>query len=94
MTTIAKPNALNAIVSVSPDLQAIVGTKPISRGEITKRLWAYIKGANPAKVQLQNPDKKTEIIPDAALLKVFGGKKKVGMMEIPKFVNLHIVKPV
>jgi chromatin remodeling complex protein RSC6 len=31
-------------VTPSPELGAIVGMEPLSRAELTKRVWAYIKG--------------------------------------------------
>ncbi len=72
---------------VQPDavLAAIVGSTPIPRSEITKRLWDYIK-----KNGLQDPKAKTNINADAALKLVFGGKDKVTMFEMTKLVSAHI----
>jgi len=72
---------------VTPDdkLAAVVGSKPLPRTELTKKLWVYIKKNN-----LQNPKKKTEIIADAALKAVFDGKKKVTMFEMTKLVSGHV----
>ena len=72
---------------VTPDdkLAAIVGSKPLPRTEITKKLWAYIK-----KNDLQNPKKKTEINADAKLKPVFNGKSKVTMFEMTKLVSGHV----
>jgi len=72
---------------VQPDevLAKIVGSEPIPRSEITKRIWDYIK-----KHGLQDPAKKTNIKADAALEAVFGGKGTVTMFEMTKLVSGHI----
>jgi len=75
---------------VQPDetLAAIVGSTPIPRSEVTKKLWDYIK-----KNGLQDQNKKTLINADPALKAVFGGKSQVTMFEMTKLVSGHI-KPV
>jgi len=72
---------------VQPDeaLAAIVGSKPLPRSEMTKKLWDYIK-----KNDLQDPKKRTMINADAALKVVFGGKKQVSMFEMTKLVSAHV----
>jgi len=74
---------------VQPDdkLAAIVGSTPVSRGELTKKLWDYIK-----KHQLQDATKKTLINADASLKAVFDGKSQVTMFEMTKLVSGHIKK--
>ncbi len=74
---------------VQPDaaLAAVVGSDPIPRSEITKRLWDYIK-----KNGLQDQKVKTNIHADAALKPVFGGKETVTMFEMTKLVSAHIKK--
>ncbi len=74
---------------VQPDdaLSVIVGSKPIPRSELTKKLWDYIK-----KHKLQDEKKKTQINADDALKVVFGGKKSVTMFEMTKLVSGHIKK--
>ena len=80
-----KPNA--ALKPVQPDeaLAKIVGSKPLPRGELTKKLWDYIK-----KHDLQDPKKRTQINADDALKVVFGGKKSVTMFEMTKHVSAHV----
>jgi len=86
--TIRKPNAaLMKPVQPGPALVAIVGSKPVSRGELTKKLWDYIKKNN-----LQDAKKRTMINADDALKVVFGGKKQVSMFEMTKLVSGHILK--
>ena len=69
----------------SDTLAQIVGSKPIPRTEVTKRLWAYIK-----KNKLQDPKAKRIIKADAALKAVFGGKSSVDMFEMTKLVGKHL----
>ncbi len=84
--TARKPNAA-FMKPMQPDeaLGAIVGSKPIPRTEITKKLWDYIKKNN-----LQNPANKREIMADDKLKPVFGGKGKVSMFEMTKLVSKHM----
>ncbi len=72
---------------VQPDaiLAAVVGSTPLPRGEMTKKLWDYIK-----KNGLQDKTKKTNINADAALKAVFGGKSQVTMFEMTKLVSAHV----
>ena len=81
-----KPNpALMKPVQPDEVLAVVVGSEPIPRSEITKKLWDYIKSKG-----LQNPENKREIIADDALRAVFGGKDKVTMFEMTKLVSQHI----
>jgi len=74
---------------VQPDavLAAVIGSTPVSRGELTKKVWDYIK-----KNGLQDKPKKTLIKADEALKAVFGGKGQVTMFEMTKHISGHIVK--
>ena len=72
---------------VTPDaaLAAVVGSTPVPRTELTKKLWLYIK-----KNKLQDAKVRTQINADAALKVVFGGKSKVSMFEMTKLVSNHV----
>ncbi|MEY2526927.1 MAG: hypothetical protein QOE73_1698 [Verrucomicrobiota bacterium] len=72
---------------VQPDdkLAAVVGSKPIPRSELTKKLWDYIK-----KNGLQDKKVRTQINADDALRPVFNGKSQVSMFEMTKLVSGHI----
>ena len=72
-------------MTVSADLAAVVGKGPMPRSEVVKALWVYIK-----KNDLQDPKNKRNINGDAALTKVFGGKKMVNMFEMTKLVSKHL----
>ncbi|MCH6256366.1 SWIB/MDM2 domain-containing protein [Puniceicoccaceae bacterium K14] len=87
-TTTKKANAA-FMKPVNPDaaLSAVVGSDPLPRTEITKKLWDYIKSND-----LQNPENKREIIADEKLKPIFDGADKVTMFEMTKLVSNHIVK--
>jgi chromatin remodeling complex protein RSC6 len=81
-----KPNAaFMKPVQPSPALAEVVGSKPIPRTEVTKKLWAYIK-----KNGLQDAKNKRMIKADATLKTVFGGKAQVNMFEMTKLVGKHL----
>src|SRR5436189_6292094 len=81
-----KPNAA-FMKPVTPDatLAAVVGSTPLPRTELTKKLWAYIK-----KNKLQDSKVRTQINADDKLKAVFGGKAKVSMFEMTKLVSGHV----
>ena len=72
---------------VQPDakLAEIVGSKPLPRTQVTKKLWAYIK-----RKGLQDKKNRRMIIADAKLKPVFNGKAKVNMFEMTKLVSRHM----
>jgi len=73
-----------APMNASPALQAIVKAKSISRGEMMKKVWAYIK-----KHELQDPDDKRTILPDALLSAVIG-KKAINMFKMTAKLSEHL----
>jgi chromatin remodeling complex protein RSC6 len=81
-----KPNAA-FMKPVQPDSQlaAIVGSKPLPRTELTKKLWDYIK-----KNGLQDKKDRKMINADSSLKVVFGGRAKVSMFEMTKHVSGHV----
>lgn len=79
-----KNTALMKPVQPSEELAKIVGSEPLPRTEVTKKVWAHIK-----KHKLQNPENKREIIADEKLEPVFG-KKKLNMFEMTKAINNHL----
>ena len=74
---------------LQPDdaLGAVIGTEPLPRTEVTKRVWDYIRTHN-----LQDPDNRQMIRADDNLRKVFDGKDKVSMFEMTRLVNNHLKK--
>ena len=80
-----KPNAA-FMAPVTPDsaLSQVVGSKPLPRTELTKKLWAYIK-----KNSLQDAKNRRMIKADDNLRPIFG-KPQVNMFEMTKLVNKHV----
>ena len=75
-----KPNpAFMKPLTPSAALGAVVGTKPVPRTEVVKKIWVYIK-AN----KLQDPKNRRMINADAKLKVVFGGKAQVSMFDMAK----------
>jgi chromatin remodeling complex protein RSC6 len=68
----------------SADLAEIVGTKPLARFEVAKKIWEYIK-----KNDLQDKKNKRQINPDAKLAAVVG-KKPITMFELTAKYNKHL----
>ena len=69
----------------SAELAAIVGSAPLPRTEVVKKMWAYIK-----KNGLQDSKNKRNINADEKLKAVFGGQKTVSMFEMSKLVSQHL----
>jgi upstream activation factor subunit UAF30 len=83
-----KPNAaFMKPVQPNEKLAAVVGSSPLPRTELTKKLWVYIKKNN-----LQDKKIRTQINADDKLKAVFGGKAKVSMFEMTKLVSNNLVK--
>ena len=80
------PNpAFMKALTLSPELSAVVGDKPLPRTEIVSKLWIYIKANN-----LQDQANKRMINADEKLKAVFGGKKTVSMFEMTKLISAHL----
>ena len=81
-----KPNAaFMRPVTPSPALAEVVGSKPIPRTEVTKKLWAYIK-----RKGLQDAKNRRMINADDKLKPIFGGKSQVSMFDMTKMVSKHL----
>ena len=68
----------------SAELAKVVGSKPLPRTEVVKKLWAYIK-----KNKLQDTKNKRNINADENL-KVIFHKNTVNMFEMTKLVSKHL----
>ena len=81
-----KPNP-SFMKPLQPDaaLSAVVGSKPLARTQVVKKIWVYIK-----KNGLQDNQNKRMINADDKLKPVFGGKKQVSMFEMTKLVSQHL----
>jgi chromatin remodeling complex protein RSC6 len=80
------PNAaFMKAMTPSSQLATVVGSTPLPRTEVTKKLWAYIK-----RKGLQDSKNRRNINADENLKPVFGGKGQVSMFEMTKLVNKHL----
>lgn len=80
-----KPNAaFMKALTPSADLAAVVGSKPLPRTEVVKKMWDYIKKCN-----LQDAANKRMINADDKLKKVFG-KAQVSMFEMAGLIGKHL----
>jgi upstream activation factor subunit UAF30 len=69
----------------SQELAAVVGSAPLPRPEVVSKVWEYIK-----KHKLQNPQNRREIMADEKLQAVFGGRNKISMFEMNKYLAQHL----
>jgi upstream activation factor subunit UAF30 len=80
------PNAaFMKAMTPSAQLATVVGSTPIPRTEVTKKLWQYIK-----RKGLQDSKNRRNINADENLKPVFGGKGQVSMFEMTRLVNKHL----
>ena len=79
------PNpAFMKALTLSPELSAVVGDKPLPRTEIVSKLWVYIKAND-----LQDKSNKRMINADTKLRAVFG-KPQVSMFEMAGLIGKHV----
>ncbi len=84
--TARKPNAaFMKPLTPSAALAAVIGSKPLPRTDVTKKVWDYIK-----KHKLQDSVNRRNINADDALKAVFNGKKTVSMFEMTKLISGHL----
>ncbi|KAJ7502933.1 hypothetical protein B0H11DRAFT_1798551 [Mycena galericulata] len=69
---------------LSEPLAAVLGVETMSRPQVVKQLWVYIKSND-----LQNPNNKREIICDPALRPVFN-VDKIDMFKMNKVLGQHL----
>ena len=80
----AKNNALNKPVNLSGDLENLIGKGPMTRAQVTSKVWDYIK-AN----KLQDSKDNRQINPDAKLGAVIGNKQ-ISMFAMTAAVSKHL----
>jgi upstream activation factor subunit UAF30 len=81
-----KPNAaFMRPLTPSAELAAVVGSKPLPRTDVVKKIWVYIK-AN----KLQDAKNRRMINADAKLKAVFSGKAQVSMFDMAKHLAKHL----
>merc|ERR1711964_653588 len=67
--------------TLSADLSAICGGKKMSRVDVNKKVWSYIKAKKLSKGRI--------VSPDASLKKVFP-KSSLSFFEMPKLLSSHL----
>jgi chromatin remodeling complex protein RSC6 len=77
-------NALQKPVTLSGDLEALIGKGPMTRAQVTSKVWEYIKANN-----LQDSKDKRQINPDAKLGAVIG-KDQISMFKMTAAVSKHL----
>ncbi len=71
---------------LSEELQAVVGSRQLTRPQVVKKLWEYIKAK-----KCQDTKNKRMIVPDEKLSKIIG-HKPVDMLKLATHLNKHIKK--
>ena len=80
-----KGGGFNKEQAWSEEMTAFLGEGYMSRPQVTKRVWDYIKEKN-----LQNPADRRFILCDPVLKSLFGGVEKIHMFKMPKAINKHV----
>jgi len=70
---------------LSPILAEITGKEEMTRGEVMKALWVYIKSNN-----LQDPENRRRILADEKLKELFGGEDSVDMFQLARVIAGHL----
>lgn len=84
--TVSKSPISTRKVTLSKSLASLLGEHELTRTEVVRRLWAYIKAHN-----LQNPNNKKEILCDEKLELILG--KSTNMFEMHKILASHMAEP-
>lgn len=77
-------NALQKPVTLTGELEAVVGKGPMTRAQVTSKVWEYIKANG-----LQDTKDKRQINPDAKLGAVIG-KDQISMFKMTAAVSKHL----
>lgn len=80
-TGLSKPMQLSAA------LTAVVGEDQLSRSEVMKKIWDYIKANN-----LKDPNNGKQVLCDDKLKAVFDGLNTIGNIAIMKYLSQHMSK--
>merc|ERR1711981_1547712 len=82
-----KGSGLTKPMKLSPELASLIGAKKeekLSRPEVVKRLWAYIK-----EKKLQDPQNKQFFVPDKTMEPIFG-KERIRAFGMARYLKTHL----
>ncbi|WP_211371485.1 SWIB/MDM2 domain-containing protein [Altericroceibacterium indicum] len=79
-----KNNALSKPVTLSPQLEELIGKGPMTRAEVTSKVWEYIKAHD-----LQAASDRRNIEPDDKLGGVIG-TETISMFKMTAAVSKHL----
>ena len=79
-----KSNLVQKSYTLSPQLQAIVGGKSMTRPQVVKKMWVYIKAH-----KCQDTKNRRMINPDKKLSEVIGSRP-VDMLKLAGHLSKHI----
>ena len=82
-----KGSGLTKPLKLSSELASLIGAKKeekLSRPEVVKRLWAYIK-----EKKLQDPQNKQFFVPDKTMEPIFG-KERIRAFGMAKYLKTHL----
>ena len=79
-----KNNALQKPVTLSSELENVIGKGPMTRAQVTSKVWDYIKANG-----LQDSKDKRQINPDAKLGAVIGNDQ-ISMFKMTAAVSKHL----
>ena len=77
-------NALQTPVNLSADLENVIGKGPMTRAQVTSKVWEYIKA-----IGLQDGTDKRQINPDGKLGAVIGNAQ-ISMFKMTAAVSKHL----
>jgi chromatin remodeling complex protein RSC6 len=81
-----KSGLMQQMYCISPELAEVVKAKKLTRPQIVKNLWVYIKSH-----KLQDEKNKRMIVPDKKLAEVIG-KKPIDMLKLAGCISKYIEK--
>jgi DNA topoisomerase-1 len=80
--TTSKKEKVEKALELSPELVDFMGNSHLSRSQVLKKLWVYIKEHN-----RQDPKDKRFILPDAKLAKLLGTQEPIDMFQLTRYIS-------
>lgn len=82
-----KQAAFSKPMQLSDALVAVCGERQLSRTDVVKKIWQYIR-----ENQLKDPDHAKMVLCDEKLMAIFDGCTTVSSMGIAKYLSAHMTK--